>query len=85
MNMMRSKTTPHHKTYGISNGNTDKQTGTVKFFNVSKKFGFIIAQSGAEYFVHAKGLKSRIRENDRVAFELKQGPRGMQAVKVSLA
>lgn len=87
--MMRSQKInahPNQKNRTQADGNNKKvQTGTVKFFNVSKKFGFIRSQSGTEYFVHAKGLKSRIRENDKVAFELKEGPRGAQAVKVTLA
>ena len=41
--------------------------GTVKFFNVSKGFGFIKdADSDNEYFVHVSGLKDQIKENDEV-------------------
>ena len=43
--------------------------GTVKFFNVSKGFGFIKdADSDNEYFVHVSGLKDQIKENDEVTF-----------------
>ena len=45
-------------------------TGTVKFFNDSKGFGFIIDQeTKTEYFVHVSGLIDEIREDDNVEFE----------------
>jgi CspA family cold shock protein len=60
--------------------------GTVKFFNVSKGFGFIKDdQSGNEYFVHVSGLKDQIKENDEVTFELAEGKKGVNAVDVRLA
>ncbi|HLP73446.1 MAG TPA: cold shock domain-containing protein [Bacteroidales bacterium] len=60
--------------------------GTVKFFNVSKGFGFIKDdESGNEYFVHASGLKDQIKENDVVTFELAEGRKGINAVNVKLA
>lgn len=58
-------------------------TGTVKFFNDSKGFGFIKDQdSDKEYFVHVTGLVDEIRENDRVTFDLKEGKKGLNAVNV---
>lgn len=61
-------------------------TGTVKFFNETKGFGFIKdANSSKEYFVHANGLKDRIKENDSVTFELEEGRKGLNAVNVKLA
>jgi cold shock protein len=60
-----------------------KLTGTVKFFNEGKGFGFIKHDdSGQETFVHVSGLKDQVRENDRVEFELQQGKKGMNAVNV---
>jgi cold shock protein len=60
--------------------------GTVKFFNVSKGFGFIKdAESGKEYFVHASGLIDKIKENDEVTFELQEGKKGLNAINVKLA
>ena len=57
--------------------------GTVKFFNVSKGFGFIIEKdSGKEYFVHSSGLIDQISENDKVQFELTEGRKGLNAVNV---
>jgi len=58
-------------------------TGTVKFFNDAKGFGFIIEDDTKnEHFVHVTGLIGEIRENDRVEFELKEGKKGMNAVNV---
>jgi cold shock protein len=60
--------------------------GTVKFFNVSKGFGFIKdADSGKEYFVHASGLIDKVKEDDQVTFELADGKKGINAVNVKLA
>lgn len=61
-------------------------TGTVKFFNETKGFGFIKdEETGTEYFVHVTGLVDKVRENDRVTFDLKEGRKGMNAVSVKLA
>lgn len=61
-------------------------TGTVKFFNDSKGFGFIKDQdSDKEYFVHVTGLVDEIRENDRVTFDLQEGKKGLNAVNVKLS
>ncbi|HNQ83122.1 MAG TPA: cold shock domain-containing protein [Bacteroidales bacterium] len=58
-------------------------TGTVKFFNNSKGFGFIKDDaSDKEYFVHVSGLKDEIKENDRVTFDLQEGRKGLNAVNV---
>lgn len=59
------------------------ETGTVKFFNEEKGYGFIKHDdSEQEFFVHKSGLIDQIRENDSVEFEIKQGPKGMNAVDV---
>ena len=57
--------------------------GTVKFFNGSKGFGFIIDdESKTEYFVHVTGLIDEINEGDAVEFELQEGRKGLNAVNV---
>lgn len=57
--------------------------GTVKFFNESKGFGFIVEEGTKnEHFVHVSGLVDEIRENDEVEFELKEGRKGLNAVNV---
>jgi CspA family cold shock protein len=60
------------------------QTGTVKFYNTEKGFGFIIASvSNEEIFVHKTGLLvDEIREGDLVSFETVQGKKGTNAVNV---
>jgi len=60
--------------------------GTVKFFNVSKGFGFIKdTESEKEYFVHASGLIDQFKEGDEVTFELQEGKKGLNAVSVKKA
>jgi len=62
------------------------KTGTVKFFNETKGFGFIIEDdSNNEYFVHVTGLIDEIREGDKVTFELTEGKKGLNAVNVKQA
>lgn len=58
--------------------------GTVKFFNETKGFGFIKAETGEDVFVHVSGLKNEIRENDEVTFEVEKGKKGLNAVNVAL-
>ena len=46
-------------------------TGTVKFFNETKGFGFILdSASNKEIFVHVSGLKEQITKDDKVQFEI---------------
>lgn len=60
-------------------------TGTVKFFNDSKGFGFIIEEgTGKEHFVHISGLIDEIREGDEVEFDLKEGKKGLNAINVKV-
>ena len=57
--------------------------GTVKFFNDTKGFGFIVDdETKTEYFVHVSGLIDEIKENDTVEFELQEGKKGLNAVNV---
>ena len=59
--------------------------GTVKFFNESKGFGFIVDdESKTEYFVHVTGLIDEINEGDAVEFELQEGRKGLNAVNVKV-
>jgi cold shock protein len=60
------------------------QTGVVKFFNESKGYGFIVDdQSKKEIFVHITGLNGlTVRENDQVSYEIVDGKKGLNAVKV---
>ena len=57
--------------------------GTVKFFNESKGFGFVVEEgSNKEHFVHVSGLIDEIREGDEVEFDLEEGRKGLNAVNV---
>jgi len=59
------------------------KTGTVKFYNNSKGFGFIKPDNENEdIFVHETGLIDQVRENDRVSFNTERGKKGMNAVEV---
>jgi CspA family cold shock protein len=63
------------------------KTGTVKFYNESKGFGFIKSDDGGkEVFVHATGIAqgTQLRENDKVTFEERDGKKGVNAVNVEL-
>jgi CspA family cold shock protein len=60
-----------------------RERGTVKWFNAAKGYGFIQRQSGEDVFVHfsaieAEGYKT-LNEGQAVEFEVKQGPKGLQA------
>lgn len=61
-------------------------SGTVKFFNETKGFGFIVDNnSGEEIFVHISGLIDNIREGDKVTYQTERGKKGMNAVDVKIA
>jgi CspA family cold shock protein len=65
---------------------TERQTGTVKWFNDSKGFGFISREAGEDVFVHhsnidGDGFRS-LSENQRVEFSVEQSPKGLRAVNV---
>ncbi len=60
-------------------------SGTVKFFNRLKGFGFITPQGGgADVFVHQSGLIDEINEKDFVQYEVENGKKGLTAVKVKI-
>lgn len=61
-------------------------TGTVKWFNEAKGFGFIKQDDGEDVFVHhtaiiAEGFRT-LAEGQKVSFEVVKGPKGLQAAKV---
>jgi len=63
------------------------QTGTVKFFNESKGYGFITdSETGNDIFVHATGLKSSntLNEGDKVSYQEEEGRKGKVAADVEV-
>lgn len=65
------------------------QSGTVKFFNHAKGFGFITPENGQDVFVHFRsivgtGFKT-LKEGQRVSFKVVQGQKGLQADEVQVA
>ena len=68
---------------------SDRQTGTVKWFNDAKGFGFITQDGGPDLFVHFRsiqgtGFKS-LQEGQKVTFKVVQGQKGLQADEVQAA
>lgn len=58
-------------------------TGTVKFYNDAKGFGFIVDDaSQSDVFVHATGLVDKVAQNDKVTYDLKDGKKGPNAINV---
>ena len=61
-------------------------TGKVKWFNERKGFGFISRDDGDDLFVHYSEIKidgfKTLAENQEVSFEIKEGPKGLQAANV---
>lgn len=71
---------PHYKLFIT----ITMRTGTVKFFNESKGYGFITdEETGKDIFVHASGIKAEeLREGDRVSYEEEEGRKGKVAAQV---
>lgn len=65
---------------------SERMTGTVKWFNASKGYGFISIEEGNDVFVHYTAIRGSgyrsLEEGQQVEFGVEQGPKGMQAVDV---
>ena len=64
----------------------ERETGTVKWFNDAKGFGFISRQNGEDVFVHFSAIQMEgyrsLDEGQLVEFDVTQGPKGLQAANV---
>jgi CspA family cold shock protein len=64
----------------------ERVTGTVKWFNASKGYGFIERQGGPDVFVHFTAIQTdgfrTLQEGQRVEFSIEKGPKGLQAANV---
>ncbi len=66
---------------------SERETGTVKWFNVTKGYGFIQRDGGEDLFVHysaiqADGYNRSLNEGQRVEFNVERGPKGLRASNV---
>jgi len=62
---------------------TGTKEGTVKFFNYKKGYGFItVKESGEEIFVHTKNVIDKIRDKNKVTFNIEKSPKGPIATNV---
>jgi CspA family cold shock protein len=67
---------------------SERVTGTVKWFNASKGYGFIEHQGGPDVFVHFTAISSEgfrtLQEGQQVEFSIENGPKGLQAANVTI-
>ena len=65
---------------------SERVTGTVKWFNGSKGYGFISREDGDDVFVHQSAIQTEgyrnLEEGQRVEFTIERGPKGLQATRV---
>ncbi|MFN2243947.1 MAG: cold-shock protein [Anaerolineae bacterium] len=66
----------------------ERKTGTVKWFNASKGYGFIEREDGPDVFVHFSAIRGEgfrnLEEGQSVEFNVEQGPKGLQATDVTV-
>ncbi len=66
----------------------ERETGTVKWFNATKGYGFITRDAGGDVFVHYSAINSKgyrsLEEGQRVQFDIVEGKKGLQAQDVSV-
>lgn len=71
------------------NSNKGRETGTVKWFNTNKGFGFITRDNGDDVFVHFRSIRGQghrtLIEGQRVEFDVTKGEKGLQAEDVAIA
>jgi len=72
-----------------ANTDNSRESGTVKWFNTSKGFGFITRDAGDDVFVHFRSIRGQghktLFEGQRVEFNITEGDKGLQAEDVAIA
>lgn len=67
---------------------SDRVVGTVKWFNATKGYGFLAQENGADVFVHFSAIQAdgyrTLEEGQKVEFTIENGPKGLQAAKVTI-
>jgi len=67
---------------------SERTTGTVKWFNGAKGYGFIEQEAGPDVFVHHSAIRGEgfrnLEEGQSVEFSVEQGPKGLQATDVAV-
>ncbi len=67
---------------------SERYIGTVKWFNATKGYGFIGREEGDDVFVHFSAINMEgyraLKQDQKVEFEIEQGPKGLQAANVTL-
>jgi CspA family cold shock protein len=67
---------------------SERETGTVKWFNGGKGYGFIARAEGEDVFVHYSAIQGQgfrnLEEGQTVEFDVEQGPKGLQATNVAV-
>lgn len=70
-----------------SSGDSDREQGTVKWFNVSKGYGFVTRENGDDIFVHFRSIRGEgrrlLREGQKIEFKVVDGEKGPQAEDVA--
>lgn len=65
---------------------SERETGTVKWFNAVKGYGFIGREEGDDVFVHFSAIQMegyrKLEEGQQVEFSIEEGPKGLQAAEV---
>ena len=68
--------------------NVTRETGTVKWFDANRNFGFVARENGPDVFIHGSAIAGtsfrKLEEADAVEFEVEEGPKGLKAVNVVL-
>ena len=66
----------------------ERISGTVKWFNASKGYGFLERQGGPDVFVHFSAIQTdgyrTLKEGQKVEFTIEKGPKGLQAASVTV-